>query len=79
MDPIYLHVLNSFSFLFLIGIGFYVAPAVNRFLGLDEEDQTMFGCHMINFNYTVHFDTFEEALAYGLKSGFQFTIIEESE
>ena len=39
----------------------------------------MFGCHMINFNYTVHFDTFEEALAYGLKSGFQFTIIEESE
>ena len=38
MDPIYLHVLNSFSFLFLIGIGVYVAPAVNRFLGLDEED-----------------------------------------
>ena len=38
MDPIYLHVLNSFSFLFLIGIGFYVAPAVNRFLGLEDDE-----------------------------------------
>lgn len=38
-----------------------------------------FGCVMINFNYTNWYDTYEKALAFGLKSGFQFTIIEEAE
>lgn len=37
----------------------------------------MHGCHMINFNYTKWFNSFEEALAFGYQSGFQFKIIEE--
>lgn len=36
----------------------------------------MYGCHMINFNYTKWFNTFEEALAFGMNSGYEFTIID---
>lgn len=39
----------------------------------------MNGCHMINFNYAKWFNTFEEDLAFGMNSGYQFTIIEEKE
>lgn len=37
----------------------------------------MYGCYMIHFDYTKWFDTFNEALAFGMKSGFKFTVIEE--
>jgi len=36
MDPIYLHVLNAFSFFGVIALMFAFAPAVNRFLGIDD-------------------------------------------
>lgn len=39
----------------------------------------MYGCYMINFNYTKWYNSFEEALAFGLKSGFEFTVIEEKD
>ena len=37
-----------------------------------------FGCYFINFDYVNWYDTFEEAQAFGLKSGFQFSIIKEA-
>lgn len=37
MDPIYLHLLNALSFFGIIAFSFVAAPAVNRFLGLDED------------------------------------------
>jgi len=37
-----------------------------------------FGCYFVNFDYTVHFSTFREAVEHGKKSGFEFVITERS-
>lgn len=36
----------------------------------------IYGCYFYNVGYTKHFDTRAAAEEYGLKSGFQYTIIE---
>ena len=47
-----------------------------HFLSFYSGDAMRYGCYLYNFDLTYWFDTKAQAEEYGLRSGFQYTVVE---